>query len=80
MHFSHPEFLVERWLARFGEELTRRILEADNHAPGFDLMANPRREDRAALAAAFGAEGIRAEPSPLAPLALTVLSGNPIRS
>ena len=79
-HFSHPPFLVERWLGRFGEERTRRILEADNRPPGLDLMANPRRTDRATLAAALLAEGIRTETSALAPLALTVLSGNPLRS
>lgn len=78
--FSHPEFLVERWLARFGAETTRRILEADNAASGLDLMANSRRTDRDALAAALSAEGVSTRPSPLSPLALTVISGNPLRS
>lgn len=27
---SHPRWLVERWLARFGEDATRRLVEADN--------------------------------------------------
>jgi 16S rRNA (cytosine967-C5)-methyltransferase len=78
--YSHPRFLVERWLRRFGEDATRRLLEADNRASGLDLMANPRRTDRASLAGALGKEGIRTEPSPIAPLALTVVSGNPFRS
>jgi 16S rRNA (cytosine967-C5)-methyltransferase len=75
-----PASLVERWLRRFGEDATRRILEADNRPSGLDLMANPGRTDRASLAAALGKEGIRAEPSPIAPLALVVVSGNPFRS
>jgi 16S rRNA (cytosine967-C5)-methyltransferase len=79
-YYSHPRFLVERWLDRFGEDRTRRILEADNRPPGLDLMANPRRTDRESLSAALLAEGIRTETSALAPLALTVVSGNPIRS
>jgi 16S rRNA (cytosine967-C5)-methyltransferase len=79
-YYSHPRFLVERWLGRFGEAETRRILEADNRAPGLDLMANPRRTDRESLAAALLAGGIRTESSALAPLALTVVSGNPLRS
>ena len=79
-YYSHPRFLVERWLERFGEAQTRRILEADNRPPGLDLMANPRRTDRGSLSAALLLEGIRTEPSALAPLALTVVSGNPIRS
>jgi 16S rRNA (cytosine967-C5)-methyltransferase len=75
--FSHPPFLVERWRRRFGEEATRGILEADNRHSGLDLMANPRKTDRPALAAALG---IRTRPSELTPLALTVLSGNPFSS
>jgi len=78
--YSHPRFLVERWLGRFGEAATRRILESDNRPPGVDLMANSRRTDRASLSAALLREGIRTETSDLAPLGLTVVDGNPIRS
>ncbi len=79
-HYSHPAFLVERWLARFGPARTRAILEADNSAPRLDLLVNPRRAGRVELRAALAAEGIATEPSPFAPLCLTVLSGNPLRS
>jgi len=79
-HFSHPTFLVERWLARFGPEVTRRILAADNTPSRLDLLTNPRRTNRDALRAALASEGVETEPSPLAPLALTVLKGNPLRS
>jgi len=78
--FSHPEFLVARWLTRFGETATRRILAADNSPSGVDLMTNSRKTDRDSLAAALAAEGVATEPSPLSPLALTVVSGNPLRS
>jgi 16S rRNA (cytosine967-C5)-methyltransferase len=79
-HFSHPLFLVERWLARLGPERTRRILEADNAASAMDLMVNPRRLRRDALAEALQREGIETSPSPLTPLGLTVRSGNPLQS
>jgi 16S rRNA (cytosine967-C5)-methyltransferase len=79
-HYSHPTFLVERWLARFGPERTRAILEADNAAPRLDLLVNPRRGGRDALRAALAAEGIATESSRFAPLSLTVLSGTPFRS
>jgi 16S rRNA (cytosine967-C5)-methyltransferase len=78
--FSHPRFLVARWLARFGGETTLRILEADNAASGVDLMTNSRKTGREALAAALLAEGVTTRASPLTPLALTVVSGNPLRS
>jgi 16S rRNA (cytosine967-C5)-methyltransferase len=80
VRFSHPEFLVQRWLERFGEKASLQVLEADNSPSGVDLMTNTRRTDRGSLAAALLAEGISTSPSPLSPLALTVLSGNPFRS
>ena len=78
--FSHPLFLVERWLERFGEETTRSILAADNASSGLDLLVNPHHTSRALLAGALAEEGISAEISPLVPLGLTVTSGNPLRS
>jgi 16S rRNA (cytosine967-C5)-methyltransferase len=78
--YSHPSFLVERWLDRFGGARTRAVLEADNTSPSLDLLVNPRRTSREALRAALAEEGITTEASPIAPLALTVLAGNPVRS
>jgi 16S rRNA (cytosine967-C5)-methyltransferase len=78
--FSHPEFLVARWLERFGRERTVAILAADNAPSGVDLMTNPRKTDRASLEAALAAEGVSSEPSPLSPLALVVRSGNALLS
>jgi 16S rRNA (cytosine967-C5)-methyltransferase len=77
---SHPEFLIRRWLERFGEPATLSILEADNAPSGVDLLVNPRRTERAALSAALAAEGIETEPSPMTPLGLTVRSGNAVAS
>ena len=79
-HFSHPTFLVERWLTRFGSDTTLRILTADSTPSRLDLLTNPRRTNREALRAALAYEGVETELSPLAPLALTVLKGNPLRS
>ena len=79
-YFSHPGFLVARWLARFGAERTSAILAADNAPSRLDLLVNPGRSDRDSLRAALASEGVETEASPIAPLALTVLSGNPLRS
>ena len=59
---------------------TRRILDADNAPSRLDLLTNPRRTTRDALRSALASEGVETELSPLAPLALTVLTGNPLRS
>lgn len=80
MWFSHPEFLVARWLARLGRERTIAVLTADNDFSGVDLMTNPRRTDRGTLKAALAREGIAADESPLSPLGLVVRSGNALRS
>jgi 16S rRNA (cytosine967-C5)-methyltransferase len=80
LSFSHPNFLVTRWLKRFGLETTRRLLEADNAPSPLDLMVNPRKTDRATLGAALAAEGIVTAAAPMSPLALTVASGNPVAS
>jgi 16S rRNA (cytosine967-C5)-methyltransferase len=74
--YSHPPFLVERWVDRFGADATRRVLAADNTAPRLDLLANPRRTTRDALLSALAAEGVRSERSEMTPLGLTVSSGN----
>ncbi len=79
-HYSHPAFLVERWLSRFGPERTRAILEADNVPSRLDLLTNPRRGAREALRETLSREGVATEASPIAPLALTVVSGNPLRA
>ncbi len=37
LRFSHPEWLVDRWRSRFGEEKTVALLRANNLAPRRDL-------------------------------------------
>ena len=78
--FSHPEFLVARWIERFGLEATRAILQADNQPSDLDLLTNSRQGDREALARALEAEGIETEVSSVSPLGLSVKRGNPLRS
>ncbi|HEX9689516.1 MAG TPA: transcription antitermination factor NusB [Thermoanaerobaculia bacterium] len=77
---SHPEFLVRRWIERFGRPAACRILEADNVASGVDLLVNPRRTDRETLRQALADEGAATEPSEISPLGLMVTSGNPLGS
>jgi 16S rRNA (cytosine967-C5)-methyltransferase len=80
VEFSHPEFLVARWIERFGLEATRVILQADNQPSDLDLLTNSQQGDREALARALEAEGIETEASAVSPLGLSVKRGNPLRS
>jgi len=75
---SHPDFLVARWLARFGRGRTLALLAANNRPKPMQLLAFRDRGGRELLAEALIDEGIEVEPSPLSPLGLTVRRGNPL--
>jgi 16S rRNA (cytosine967-C5)-methyltransferase len=77
--YSHPRFLVERWLERLGPDATRRVLESDNTAPRLDLLVGARGGSLDDVRAALAREGVETVPSGVAPRALTVTSGNPLR-
>lgn len=46
---SHPRWIVERWLRRFGLEETAALCAYDNRRPDLCLRVNRRRTTRAAL-------------------------------
>jgi 16S rRNA (cytosine967-C5)-methyltransferase len=73
---SHPEWLVRRWVAAFGEPAARAALEADDVDTPTDLLADPRAGSVDEILAALAAGGVTAERSPWGPLALTVTEGN----
>jgi 16S rRNA (cytosine967-C5)-methyltransferase len=79
LEFSHPEWLVRRWLLDLGEEAACAALAADQADAPLDLLADPRLGGPEAIRARLSADGIRTEPSPWAPLALTVVSGDAAR-
>ena len=58
---SHPEWLVDRWLARFGPEQTRRLLEWNDRRPR--LVIQPARASMAELERRWSAAGISAKPA-----------------
>ncbi|MFT4603548.1 MAG: 16S rRNA (cytosine967-C5)-methyltransferase [Rhodothermales bacterium] len=45
VRWSHPQWMVERWLARFGPEATKKLLEHNNRPPVFSLRVAERREE-----------------------------------
>jgi len=59
---SHPAWLVRRWLRRYGEATTRRLLDADNAVPGVVLRANRLRTTREELVAELVRSGRWARP------------------
>lgn len=72
LEFSHPAWLVARWLARWGEAATRDLLAGNNaEAP---LVARPVRVSAPQLSAMLTSTGIEVTQAPLLPTSL-MLSG-----
>lgn len=72
---SHPSWLVERWLARYGEAATERWLAFDNEAAALTLAANTARTDRDTLATALADAGVQTRAARVAPRGLVVTDG-----
>jgi 16S rRNA (cytosine967-C5)-methyltransferase len=63
LEFSHPRWIVVRWLARFGEDATRKLLAANNgEAP---LVARPYHVVREQLEAMLEDAGVETAEAPL---------------
>jgi 16S rRNA (cytosine967-C5)-methyltransferase len=73
---SHPRWIVERWLARFGVEATRALLLADNRPVPVGLRVNALRGTRAQLIERLAAEDVAARPAALAPDLVWVEGGH----
>ncbi|MEO7182036.1 MAG: transcription antitermination factor NusB [Gemmatimonadaceae bacterium] len=70
---SHPRWLVARWIARWGADETRRLLEANNQeAP---LVARPYHVVREQLEAMLENAGVTIADAPLVPDSLVMTSG-----
>jgi 16S rRNA (cytosine967-C5)-methyltransferase len=54
--YSHPEWLVERWIEAFGAEQTENLLRWNNHRP--KLVAQPARQELDTLAELWRAQGV----------------------
>lgn len=70
--YSHPAWMVRRWLQRFGSETTEAILRANNEPVPAAVRVNVLRTSPAALAERWRALGLEARPSPLVPEGLVV--------
>lgn len=77
--YSHPTWMVERWMARWGEERTVQLLQADNRAPRLScaIHEDSRRKE---IAAALESSGLRVAPGSLLKDAIGVSGGSPART
>ena len=70
--YSHPRWLVERWVDELGAAETEALLAANNQPAPTVLRVNRRRGDPTRLAAALAEQGIATRPGTFARDALIV--------
>lgn len=80
IEWSHPDFLVDGWLACFGLDRTRTILDANNRSKPLHLLAFKDRGGRELLAEELIDGEVEVVPSRLSRLGLEVRSGDPFSS
>jgi 16S rRNA (cytosine967-C5)-methyltransferase len=76
---SHPTWMVERWLARFGEERTINLLEANNRAPRLSVAIHDadRRDE---IIEALRKSGLQVASGELLKSAIALSGGSPVRT
>lgn len=77
---SHPAWLVERWLGRYGVGETETWLAFNNRPPALTLGVNRLYGTREDAAARLLAEGVETTPTTVAPYGLIVTAGHVIGS
>jgi 16S rRNA (cytosine967-C5)-methyltransferase len=77
---SHPRWLVERWLVRYGFESATRWLQFNNAPAPLTLRVNTARTDAATLRDALAEERVATDRGRYAPDALVVSAGHPLDS
>ena len=73
--YSHPEWLVTRWLNEFGTESAKALMRANNERAPLVLRVNLLKGTREELLERFLAAGIDANATPWSPQGIAVLSG-----
>jgi 16S rRNA (cytosine967-C5)-methyltransferase len=76
---SHPTWMVERWLARFGEPQTIALLEANNRPPRLSCALHDVNQ-REEIFAALQPTGLRIEAGNILRSAFAVSGGSPTRT
>jgi len=70
--YSHPQWLITRWLSRFGEKETIQLCEVNNQAPALSIRANTLKTTRQELIHTLEEEDLKVEVSSVSPAALKI--------
>ncbi|XEC96979.1 16S rRNA (cytosine(967)-C(5))-methyltransferase RsmB [Paenibacillus tarimensis] len=75
LQHSHPLWLVERWIAAFGEKTAEAMCAADNEPPRASIRINPLRSSVPEAIERLRGQGCVAERSELAPSGIVASCG-----
>lgn len=78
--YSHPVWLVRRWLKRFGLQRTLHLCRANNAVPPMTLRVNTLVATRDRVLEALKREGIDAAPCAVSPCGVVMRGGSPTAS
>ena len=78
IHWSHPDWLVKKWLGYFGREESEMLLQADNEESPLVLRANRLKNNRNELLEALRTAGVDAAPAPWSPQGIQVRGSSPV--
>ena len=70
LKYSHPKWLIKRWLERFTEEETEALLKANNQKPPFTIAMKPK--ERAFVAEYLNKKGFNTKFTKYAPSGLVI--------
>jgi len=76
---SHPDWLVTRWLERYGFDATERWVRFNNDTPPLSLRVNRLRATREDARRILADAGIETDEAAVSPDGLIVVEGNPLR-
>jgi 16S rRNA (cytosine967-C5)-methyltransferase len=77
--WSHPDWLVARWLDRVGFEAAEKWVQFNNDVAPLTLAVNRLRTTRDDLRVTLAGEGVESEETRYSPHGLRVVTGNPLR-
>ena len=77
IEWSHPDFLVSKWIDVYGMKATRHLLEVNNTPKPIHLLTFEDRGGRELARQALEKEGVSTDLSTLAPNGLIVRDGEP---
>ena len=77
---SHPDWLVARWLERYGFDAAERWVRFNNETPPLTVRANRLRLTRDQLRDTLAAQGVETGATRYAPDGLVVTDGNPLHA